>query len=81
MKYGWKAVLSAFPVVPTGLLDPLICKYNKCPATKAAKIKGNVKCNEKNLLIVAELTEKPPHTTFILLINYLYLFSLFFNND
>jgi hypothetical protein len=21
-----------------------------------------VKCNEKNLLIVAELTEKPPHT-------------------
>jgi hypothetical protein len=23
---------------------------------------GNVKCNEKNLLIVAELTEKPPQT-------------------
>jgi hypothetical protein len=26
-------------------------------------MKGNVKCNEKNLLTVAELTEKPPHTT------------------
>lgn len=25
-------------------------------------MKGNVKCNEKNLLTVAELTEKPPQT-------------------
>jgi len=39
-----------------------MCKYNKCPATNAAKMKGNVKCSEKNLLIVAELTEKFPHT-------------------
>jgi hypothetical protein len=50
-------------VVPIGLDDPLTCKYNKCPAANAAKMKGNVKCNEKNLLTVAELTEKPPHTT------------------
>jgi len=42
---------------------------------------GNVKCNEKNLFIVAELTEKPPHTTFILSINHLNLSSLFYNND
>jgi len=40
-----------------GLEEPLICKYNKWPATKAARIKGKVKCKEKNLLIVAELTE------------------------
>lgn len=50
-------------VVPIGLDDPLTCKYNKCPAAKAAKTNGNVKCNEKNLFIVAELTLKPPHTT------------------
>ena len=56
-KYGWKGVLSAFEVVPTGLDDPLICKYNKWPATKAAKIKGSVKWSEKNLFIVAEFTE------------------------
>lgn len=41
---------------------------------------GNVKCNEKNLFIVAELTEKPPHTTLIFLINYLNLFSLSYDN-
>lgn len=34
-----------------------MCKYNKCPATNAAKIKGSVKWSEKNLLIVAEFTE------------------------
>ena len=62
MKYGWKADLSAFDVVPIGLEDPLTCKYSKWPAANAAKMNGNVKWSEKNLLTVAELTEKPPHT-------------------
>jgi len=62
LKKGWNAVLSALPVVPTGLEDPLMCKYSRWPAAKAAKMNGNVKWSEKNLFIVAEFTEKPPHT-------------------
>jgi hypothetical protein len=57
-KYGWNGALSVLDVVPIGLDEPLTCKYNKCPATNAARMNGNVKCNEKNLLTVAEFTEQ-----------------------
>ena len=55
--------LSVFAEIPNGFEDPCSCKAIKCTAASAAKTNGNKKCNEKNRLSVALLTEKPPHTT------------------
>ena len=49
------------PVIPNGLDDPCVCKAIKCNITNAANIKGNKKCNAKNLWIVGFDTENPPH--------------------
>lgn len=39
--------------------DPAVsCNAIKCIKTKAANMKGNTKCNEKNLFSVALLTEQ-----------------------
>ena len=60
VKYGWNGIRSVFPEIPNGLLEPCSCNAIRCAAAKAAKAKGNTKCNEQNRLSVALFTENPP---------------------
>ena len=60
MKYGCIASLSAFELIPRGLLLPLVCSVIMCTIARADSRKGSRKCSEKNRFSVALFTEKPP---------------------
>ena len=48
--------------MPRGLEDPDWCKNSRCVALSAARMNGKRKCNVKNRVSVALLTEKPPQS-------------------
>lgn len=59
-KYGLNGILYVSLEIPKGLLDPLICKKNKCKITVTKTTNGRIKWNTKNRLSVELSTENPP---------------------
>lgn len=60
IKNGWKGILSKLLFKLSGLFDPFTWRNIKWTTTIKAKIKGKMKCKDKNRDNVALLMEKPP---------------------
>jgi hypothetical protein len=58
---GYKGILSPLLSIPSGLLEPSLCKSAKCIKLNAAITNGKKKCKLKNLFNVALFTVNPPH--------------------
>jgi hypothetical protein len=57
-----------FKVFPIGLEDPVSCKKVIWIIINIIKIKGRIKCKEKNRIKVALSTENPPHSHKVILL-------------
>lgn len=58
--YGWKLILSKLLCTPKLFLDPFICKVKMWIKDISTKIKGTMKCKEKNRTKVVSLTPYLP---------------------
>lgn len=58
--YGWNGILSMSEFVPSGLVEPFVCRSIICREDNEIMTNGRIKCRAKNRVRVGSLIENPP---------------------